>query len=325
MNMLVVPPSGGLVLKIKSEAIASGGTLISAPHPPWPPLTKGGKTLLFCVALILAGCGGGADTPQRQLPASGAATPTAGRVQNEIPQGNGQLRIAAASDLKFALEEVVAAFNRSHANAQLTVTVGSSGSFFAQLSNKAPFDLFLAADIDYARRLVEQGHGAPGSAFPYARGHIVLWSLKDSPRDVERAGFSLLGETEVKSIAVANPKTAPYGRAAIEALKSLGVYEAVKSKLVYGDSVAHAAQMVESGAADLGLIALSLALSPTLRERGKFWQVPADAYQPIIQGGVILSWAEDPALAVEFREFLLSGQGTAILKEFGFDTASSGE
>jgi molybdate transport system substrate-binding protein len=284
--------------------------------------------LLFCIAISLAGCGDRADNAKQQAPVSatdGVTQTIPEKNPGKKPQGNGELRIAAASDLKFALDDIVAAFNRLHANAQVTVTIGSSGSFFAQLSNKAPFDLFLAADVDYARRLVEQGHGAPSGAFPYARGHIVLWSRKDSPHDVERAGVSMLSEKEVKSIAVANPKTAPYGRAAIEALKSLGVYEAIQSKLVYGDSVAHAAQMVESGAADLGLIALSLALSPTLRERGKYWQVPADAYQPIIQGGVILAWAEDAALAEEFRDFLLSGQGTSILKEFGFDTPSTGE
>ncbi|MBI3862516.1 MAG: molybdate ABC transporter substrate-binding protein [Planctomycetia bacterium] len=235
------------------------------------------------------------------------------------PQGNSKLRIAAASDLKFVLEDFVAAFNRMHSGATVTVTFGSSGNFFAQLSNKAPFDLFLSADVEYSRRLAEEGHGPPGSAFPYARGYIVLWTPKDSNRGVERQGFELLGKPEIKSIAVANPKTAPYGRAAIEALKNLGVYDAVEAKLVYGESVAQAAQMVESGAADVGIIALSLALSPALRDRGEFWQIPAGAYQPIIQGGVILSWAEDAALAGEFRDLLLSGQGVAILKEFGFD------
>jgi molybdate transport system substrate-binding protein len=276
--------------------------------------TFGTKGSVLLTALIIAGCVGDADIPK-------SAARTAASVQEEKSQGNGQLRIAAASDLKFALDDIVAAFNREHANAHVTVTTGSSGNFFAQLSNKAPFDLFLSADIEYARRLVDEGHGAPGSAFPYARGHIVLWTLKDSPRDIEHEGFALLNKANVKSIAVANPKTAPYGRAAVESLRKLGVYEAVEAKLVQGDSVSHAAQMVESGAADVGIIAMSLAVSPALREKGKYWQIPADAYQPILQGGAILSWAEDAALAGEFRDFLLSAQGASILKGFGFDTA----
>jgi molybdate transport system substrate-binding protein len=271
--------------------------------------------------LVVAGCGGEAENgPQQKAGATaGSAEQPTTVVPQEQPHGNGQLRIAAASDLKFALDDIVKAFRQSHGGAQVTVTLGSSGNFFAQLSNQAPFDLFLSADIEYARQLVVQGHGAPGSAFPYARGYIVLWTLNDSPHDIERAGLGGLGEAGVKTIAVANPKTAPYGKAAIEALKKLGVYEAVESKLVYADSVAHAAQMVESGAADIGIIALSLAVSPNLREKGKQWQIPTDAYQPIIQGGAILKWAEDPQLAGEFRDFLLSGQGKAILKEFGFD------
>jgi molybdate transport system substrate-binding protein len=268
--------------------------------------------------VLISGCGE-RENAKPQAPASAAPGSAASAPGVQQTKGNGRLRIAAASDLKFALEDIVAAFSRLHANAQVTVTTGSSGSFFAQLSNKAPFDLFLSADIEYAKRLVEQGHGAPGSEFPYARGHIVLWTMKDSPRDVQKDGFAALGQDGVKSIAVANPKTAPYGRAAIEALQNLGVYEAVKPKLVFGDSVAHAAQMVESGAADVGIIALSLAVSPALRDKGRFWQIPVDSYQPIIQAGAILSWAEDSALAEGFRDFLLSGQGTSILKEFGFD------
>ena len=275
-----------------------------------------------CVAICFAGCGGDPPDAKSQTPAKvtgeSATQPSAG-AQNAKPKGNGQLRIAAASDLKFALEDVVAAFNRIHPHAKVTVTPGSSGTFFAQLSNKAPFDLFLSADLEYAQRLVEQGHGSSGSAFPYARGYIVLWTLKDSPRKVDRGGFELLRGKEVKAIAIANPQTAPYGRAAVAALKSLGVYEAVEPKLVYGENVAQTAQMVESGAADVGIIALSLALSPALRDKGKLWQVPENAYPPIIQGGVILSWAEDAALAGDFRDFLLSGQGTSILREFGFD------
>jgi molybdate transport system substrate-binding protein len=234
------------------------------------------------------------------------------------PKGNGQLRIAAASDLKFALAEVRAAFERLHPGSTVTVTDGSSGSFFAQLAHEAPFDLFLSADIDYARRLVEQGQGAPNSDFAYARGHIVVWVPKDS-RVVDQPGLEFLREGGVQKIAIANPTTAPYGRAAVAALKNLGVYDAVEPKLVYGDNVAQAAQMVESGAADVGIIALSLAVSPAMRDQGRYWQVPDGAHPPLVQGGVILRWAQDARLAGEFRDFLRSGAGKSIFRQFGFD------
>ena len=277
--------------------------------------------ILF-VAHFLVGCSNEPKTPN--------AKPTAAVAKSEIPKaidpsaapkGNGRLRIAAASDLKFALDEVRGAFERLHPSAAVTVTYGSSGSFFAQLANEAPFDVFLSADIDYARRLVEQGQGAPNSEFAYARGHIVIWIPKDSPHLVKQPAYEyevLLAEG-VQKIAIANPKTAPYGRAAVAALISMGVYEAVEPKLVYGENVAQAAQMVESGAADAGIIALSLAVSPALRGTGRYWQVPDGAHPPLVQGGVVLRWAQDAVLAGQFCDFLQSGGGLSILRQFGFD------
>ncbi|MBS0266340.1 MAG: molybdate ABC transporter substrate-binding protein [Planctomycetes bacterium] len=235
------------------------------------------------------------------------------------PAASGKLRIAAASDLKFALAKIVAEFEQAHPGAQVSVTVGSSGQLFSQLSHEAPFDLFLSADIEYANNLAQVGHGFSAGAFPYARGHIVLWKPGAVRADGAKLHPDQLREGNVKTIAVANPKTAPYGRAAIEALRTLWLYEALEPKLVYGESVAQTAQMVESGAADVGIIALSLALSPALRDRGHFWPFPSDSYQPLIQGGVILSWAEDRALAEDFREFLINGPGATHLADFGFD------
>ncbi|HEY2252144.1 MAG TPA: molybdate ABC transporter substrate-binding protein [Planctomycetaceae bacterium] len=271
-------------------------------------------------AFFLAGCGTETKVSDTNRPAPAAKTDARQRAQPETAtKGNGQLRIAAASDLKFALEEVRNKFASLHPGSTITLTYGSSGSFFAQLANEAPFDLFLAADLDYARRLVKQGQGAPQGDFTYARGHVVVWVSKDSPYLVEKPGIEFLREAGVQKIAIANPKTAPYGRAAVAALESLKVYDAVEPKLVYGENVAQAAQMVESGAADAGLIALSLAVSPNLRDKGRHWQVPDGAYPPLVQAGVILRWVQDPALANEFRDFLLSSAGTTILKQFGFD------
>lgn len=272
----------------------------------------------LCLAIV-AGC-----TEQPAPETRPARETTAPPDQKAAPlttgaaAGRGQLRIAAASDLKFALEEVQTAFYQTHPGAAISVTYGSSGSFFAQLSNDAPFDLFLSADIDYARRLADLGRGVPGGAFPYARGHIVLWGRADAVFDLGRNGLAVLRDGGVQKIAIANPKTAPYGRAALAALQNLGLYEAVEPKLVNGENVAQAAQMVESGAADLGIIALSLAVSPALRDEGRYWQIPDNSYPPIIQGGIVLSWAKDAALAGEFREFLLGGAGASILERFGF-------
>jgi molybdate transport system substrate-binding protein len=219
------------------------------------------------------------------------------------------------------LVDLVAAFEKIHPGATITVTTGSSGSFFAQLTNEAPFDLFLSADVSYPQRLVEGRQGVKESQFEYAIGHLVIWVPKDSALDVESRGVDVLRGDGAQRIAVANPKTAPYGRAAVAALQNLQVFDAVEPRLVYGDNVAQTAQMAESGGADAGIISLSLAVSPTLRDKGKYWRVPGDAHPPIVQGGVVLRWAQDAALAGEFRDFLLSAEGRTILGRYGFETA----
>jgi molybdate transport system substrate-binding protein len=230
-----------------------------------------------------------------------------------------EVRVAAASDLKFALEEVIAEFGRQHPQIVVKSTYGSSGNFFAQLSNRAPFDLYLSADIAYPRQLIDRGLAPRGSEFAYAVGQIVLWVPNDSPLDVGR-GFEVLLDPAVRKIAIANPQHAPYGRAANEALVNLGVYDAVRERLVLGENISQAAQFVETGAAEAGIIALSLAESPALKNRGCYWQVPAAAYSPLIQGGVILEWAQDARAADQLRDFMTGRQGKSILKQFGFAT-----
>jgi molybdate transport system substrate-binding protein len=236
----------------------------------------------------------------------------------QAPPARGEVRVAAAADLKFALEDVVKAFRARRPDIDVKVTYGSSGNFFAQLSNRAPFDLYLSADVDYPRKLAQQGLADKQSEFVYAVGHLVVWVPKSSPLAVEKLGAAALRDPSVKKIAIANPRHAPYGRAAEAALKSLGVYDQVKDKLVLGDNVAQTAQFVQSGAADIGIIALSLALAPELREQGRYWEVPLDAHPRLEQGGVILSWAQDRQAAETFRGFLLGDEGKAVLKRYGF-------
>ncbi len=229
-----------------------------------------------------------------------------------------EVRIAAAADLRFALDEIVADFQNRRPELKVSVTYGSSGNFFAQLQNEAPFDLFLSADVEYPHRLVESGPAERDSEFIYAVGHLVVWAPRSSPLDVEKLGSKVLLDASVKKIAIANPKHAPYGWAAEAALKHLDMHEKVSQKLVYGDNVAQTAQFVQSGSADVGIIALSLALSPTLREQGKYAEVPGDAYPRMDQGGVILVKAKDREATAAFRDFLLSADGQVVLKRYGF-------
>jgi molybdate transport system substrate-binding protein len=228
------------------------------------------------------------------------------------------LTIAAASDLKFALDELIAAFGQPHAGIDVKVTYGSSGNLFAQLSNEAPFDMFFSADLGYPRKLIEAGQASKESEFQYAVGHLIVWVPRDSPLDLETRGGAVLTDPAVKKIAIANPAHAPYGRAAEASLRTLGVYESVKDKLVLGENVAQAAQFAASGNADVGVIALSLALSPPMRGEGRFWTVPEEWHPRLDQGGVILNWARDADAALEFRAFVLGEEGKTILRGHGF-------
>jgi molybdate transport system substrate-binding protein len=227
------------------------------------------------------------------------------------------LTIAAAADLKFALEDLVKQFGVKYPATKVNVSYGSSGNFFAQLQNGAPFDLFFSADIAYPRKLAERGLGAD-TVFLYAIGCIVVWVPKDSPVAVDKLGIKSLLEPSIHKIAVANPEHAPYGRAAVAALKALNVYDQVASRLVYGENIAQTAQFVQSGAANVGILALSLAVAPQMREAGRFWQVPLDAYPRIEQGGMILKSTKDLETARTFRDFVLGEHGREVLKLYGF-------
>src|SRR5438128_1534837 len=229
-----------------------------------------------------------------------------------------EVRVAAASDLKFAFDEVATAFRAHNPGITVKVTYGSSGNFYTQLTSEAPFDLFLSADIDYPRKLVEQGRAVAESEFRYAIGHLVVWVPNGSPLDLDMLGLRAAADPRVKKVAIANPRHAPYGRAAEAALKHAGVHEQVKDRLVLGENIAQAAQFVESGAADVGLIALSLALAPPLKDRGRYWDVPADAHPRLDQGGVELMWARDKAATTALREFLTGAEGRAVLRKYGF-------
>jgi molybdate transport system substrate-binding protein len=229
-----------------------------------------------------------------------------------------EVSVAAAADLKFALDEIVWEFGKQNKGVRINVTYGSSGNFYSQIANQAPFDMFLSADLDYPRKLSQQGLTLPDSEFAYAVGRIVLWVPAGSPIEVEKLQMSALQHSSVTHIAIANPQHAPYGRAAEAAMRSLGVYESVKAKLVFGENVAQTLQFVQSGNAEIGIVALSLAVAPTVRGKGQFWEVPFDSYPRMEQGGVVLKWAKDAGAARMFRAFLMGSTGRSILKKYGF-------
>ena len=222
-----------------------------------------------------------------------------------------KVSIAAAADLQFALEGISGAFRAAHPDVDVQVAYGSSGNFYAQIRNQAPFDVFLSADVEYPRKLAQEGIGARDSLFVYAVGRIVVWVPASSPLDPATA----LRAASVRHVAIANPQHAPYGRAAEAALRSMGVYDSVVGKLVLGENVAQTLEFVQSGAADVGIVALSLALAPPVRGQGRYWEVPAEAYPKIEQGGLIL---KDSKAAREFRSFILAAGARRILKEYGF-------
>jgi molybdate transport system substrate-binding protein len=227
------------------------------------------------------------------------------------------LRIAAAADLRYALPDVVTAFRARHAEIHIDISYGSSGVFYSELLNHAPFDLYLSADVQYPQKLAGQHLILPGSEFTYATGRIVLWTAASSGIDVGRLGIDALRDAAVHHVAIANPAHAPYGRAAEAALHSLGVYDLIKDKLVLGENISQTLQLAQSGAAEVGVVALSLALAPGAGH-GRYWEVPLNSYPPIRQGGVILQWTREARAAQAFRAFLLGSEGRAILKRYGF-------
>ncbi|MBD0315252.1 MAG: molybdate ABC transporter substrate-binding protein [Nitrospiraceae bacterium] len=227
-----------------------------------------------------------------------------------------ELAIAAASDLNYAFKELVTEYEKTTGN-RVKLTLGSSGNFYAQIQNGAPFDLYFSADIGYPKKLEEAGLTVPGSLYRYAVGRIVLWTGYESHLNVVK-GFDALRDPAVKKIAIANPKHAPYGRAAVEAMKHFKVYDDVKERLVMGENISQAAQFIESGACEIGVIALSLALAPTMKTKGIYWEVPSDAYPALEQGAVILKSSKHQQAAMQFIEVLKSGPGQEVMTRYGF-------
>lgn len=225
-----------------------------------------------------------------------------------------KILVAAAADLKFAMDDVVSEFRKANPDAQVDVAYGSSGKFFAQLQQAAPFDIFFSADISLPQELQKMGLTA-SEVKPYAIGRIVLWS---STMDATKMNLSSLTDPKITRIAIANPKHAPYGKRAEEALKSSGIWDKVESKFVYGENIAQTAQYVQTANAQVGIIALSLAKNPELANRGGYWLIPDNLHQPLEQGYVVMKRAEGSELARRFSTYIASKPARTIFIRYGF-------
>ncbi len=231
--------------------------------------------------------------------------------------GDETLAVAAAANLKTAAQELARGFEAGHPGVQVALTFGASGMFLAQIQNGAPFDVFLSADREFPDKVVAEKLGAAADERVYALGKLVIWVPRASTLDVEKRGLSALADPAVRRIAVANPAVAPFGRAALAALRAAGELGAVQDKLVLGTSVAQAAQFATTGAADAALLPRSLTFDPEL-SAGRSVPVPASLYPRIEQAGVVLARARDPALARAFLAFLGGEKGRAILARSGY-------
>jgi len=228
-----------------------------------------------------------------------------------------EITVAAAADLQFAMQDIGKQFQKETGK-NVKLIFGSSGSFFQQIQNGAPFDMFCSANLDYPKKLEAAGLTEPGSFYQYAKGKIVIWALKDSALDVS-SGLKSLLNPNIKKIAIANPQHAPYGQAAVAAMQKEGIYDKVKDKFVLGENISQTASFVVSGAADVGIVALSLVLSPNLKDQGRYVEIQADEYPPIEQACVILSSSKNNEAARQFLAFIKTDAVSETLKRYGFD------
>ncbi len=232
------------------------------------------------------------------------------------PDAGRQITVAAAADLTFVFKDVAARFEKQ-TGIDVRLSFGSSGSFFAQIQNGGPYDIFFSADARYPQQLESAGLVEPGTLYVYARGKIALFALKGSSVDVAR-GLGVLTEPAVRKISIADPEHAPYGRAAVAALRHDELYDKVRDKLVLGENISQAAQFVVSGGADVGIVALSLALSPTMKDQGKFFVIPESSYPPIDQAAVILNSSRNKDAARQFLDFVRQPEIAGLMRSYGF-------
>ncbi len=225
-----------------------------------------------------------------------------------------QINIAAASDLKFAMDDIISQFNQANPGDKVLVSYGSSGTFNTQIQQGAPFDIFFSADISFPQALLKAGL-ASSDVKPYAVGRIVLWS---ATQDATKLTLASLIAPDITCIALANPKHAPYGKRAEEALRAAGLWEKLQPKFVYGENIAQTAQFVATGSCQVGIIALSLAVNPQLANKGGYWLIPNQLHSPLEQGFVITKKAAGNPLAKRFADYINSQLARGLMTQYGF-------
>ncbi|MEQ9545471.1 MAG: molybdate ABC transporter substrate-binding protein [Marinobacter sp.] len=226
-----------------------------------------------------------------------------------------KLMVAAASNLQYAMKDILTQFREQHPGDTINVVYGSSGKLSTQITQGAPYDLYFSADITYPRQLARVGLAA-SEVMPYGVGRIVLWS---ATRDASGMTLQDLAAADILRIAIANPRHAPYGARAREALEAAGVWPQIQDKLILGSNISQAAQFVETGNARFGILALSLALSPRLASSGSYWLIPDSWHKPLEQGYIITQRAADNELAWQFSAFMDSDKARQIMRDNGFD------
>lgn len=231
-----------------------------------------------------------------------------------------EITVAAASDLQFVMTELAGRFQKETGKA-IKLAFGSSGNSYQQIQNGAPFDAFFSANLDYAQKLESAGLAEPGTLYKYATGKIVIWVPADSKLDIN-TGLKALADPAVKKIAIANPQHAPYGQAALAALKKEGVYEKVADRFVLGENISQAASFVVSGAADAGIVALSLALSPGMKDKGRYVEIPVRDYPPIEQACVVLKSSKEKETAKAFVNYVKTPAAAELFRKYGFEVVS---
>lgn len=225
-----------------------------------------------------------------------------------------KINVAAAANLRDVLEEIKTAYLKTRPKASINLTFGSSGTLVQQLSNGASFDLFLSADNEYPLKLKEKGL-TTGAMQTYAFGKLAMYSTSI---DVTTKGLDALKDEAVKKIALANPSTAPYGERAQALLKSKGYYERVKDKLVFGENISQAAQFAFTGNAEIGFIALSLAMAPDMKGKGYCYVIPTNLYEPIEQTCILIKKSVLNTEAIKFRNFILSPLTKPLWEKYGY-------
>jgi len=223
------------------------------------------------------------------------------------------IRVAAAANLKFVLEEIKAQYKKENPKSRVDIVFGASGGLVQQILNGANFDFFMAADKDFPVKLKEKG-ATLGAIKTYAYGKLVMWS---SSVDVSK-GTAILTSASVKKIAIANPQTAPYGERSVEFLKKKGLLDALKSKIVYADNISQAAQFAFSGNAEIGFTAMSLVLAPDMKDAGKYYEVPASEYTPIDQACILIKKKQFNPSAAKFMKYVLDPKLKPIWEKYGY-------